>query len=353
MREARTFSPEMFHAIHLDDMIGERRGVIVFGTEMRSDHSTSGLRDTTPEARHSDPILASPFLTYEKRLARDSRWALSEGSRFFEDQSQVQEALRKITRRLNELGISYTIVGGLALFHHGYRRFTEDVDLLVTAESLKLIHEKLEGLGYLPVFPGSKNLRDADLGVKIEFLVTGAYPGDGKPKPVSFPDPVASSCDSDGLSYLNLDALIELKLASGMTSPGRMRDLSDVIELIKVLDLPADYADCLNPYVREKFGELWRNARRRFVRIWRNKILTVNAKSFDDMIAQFRSAVEELEAMKRDGVSLDPNGGTADDYALLVTTDPKVAAKYGMEDETEYWGEDIDGDEVGESPNAT
>ena len=34
-----------------------------------------------------------------------------------------------------------------------------DVDILVTREGLKTIHERLEGLGYVPPFTGSKNLR--------------------------------------------------------------------------------------------------------------------------------------------------------------------------------------------------
>ena len=42
-------------------------------------------------------------------------WALSEGSRHFEEKSTVFDALRKITNRLNELGIAYAVAGGLAL----------------------------------------------------------------------------------------------------------------------------------------------------------------------------------------------------------------------------------------------
>lgn len=72
------------------------------------------------------------LLTYEQRLARDPGWALSEGSRHFEEKSAVFEALRKITNRLNGMGVPYAVVGGLALFQHGLRRFTEDVDILVT-----------------------------------------------------------------------------------------------------------------------------------------------------------------------------------------------------------------------------
>src|SRR5207249_3523672 len=125
----------------------------------------------------------------EERLNADPRWALREGSMHFEKESAVYEALRRVTRRLEELGLPYAVAGGMALFYHGYRRFTEDVDILVTKDALKTIHEKLEGRGYLPPFEGSKHLRDTVTGVKVEFLVTGEFPGDGKPKPVAFPDP--------------------------------------------------------------------------------------------------------------------------------------------------------------------
>ncbi len=195
---------------------------------------------------------------YEERLARDLRWALSEGSKFFEEKSGIQEALHKITRHLNELGISYAVAGGLALFSHGFRRFTEDVDILVTADGLKRIHEELEGRGYLPPFSGSKNLRDTESGVRIEFLVAGQYPGDGRPKPITFPDPAAVALERDGINYLNLPTLVELKLASGLSAPDRLKDLADVQELIKLLNLPAEFGEQLNPFVRDKYAELWK-----------------------------------------------------------------------------------------------
>ena len=95
--------------------------------------------------------------------------------------------------------------------------------------------------------------------MRIEFLVTGDYPGDGKPKPVAFPDPEQAGIERDGIRWLNLPALVELKLASGMTTPGRLKDLADVQELIRLLRLPADFAEQLQPFVREKYGELWRS----------------------------------------------------------------------------------------------
>lgn len=286
----------------------------------------------------------SDLPTYEELLDRDPRWALSEGSRHFEEQSAVFKALHSITQRLKSLGIPYAVVGGMALFRHGLRRFTEDVDILVTREDLKTIHKELEGRGYLPPFAKSKHLRDTQLRVKIEFLTTGDYPGDGKKKPVSFPDPRAVSVEAEGISYINLEKLVELKLASGMTNPGRLKDLSDVLELIKTLDLAKDFGEQLDPFVRGKYEELWKEARKRYVTTWRNKWLTAEAKSMEDMIQMLRSAADYLEQMRRDGVFLEDDGGVGDDHAHLVTTNPKIAEKYGLVDEFEYWGDDEESD---------
>ena len=101
-----------------------------------------------------------------------------------------------------------------------------DVDILVTAEGLAAVHRELEGLGYVPPFAGSKHLKDTATGVRIEFLVAGQYPGDGKPKPVAFPDPAQVGVEIDGVRYLGLPSLIELKLASGMTGGGRSHERS-------------------------------------------------------------------------------------------------------------------------------
>jgi hypothetical protein len=52
-----------------------------------------------------------------------------------------------------------------------------------------------------------------------------------------------------------------MKLASGMTAPHRLQDLADVLRLIRAGDLPRDFASRIDPYVREKFDELWLAAR--------------------------------------------------------------------------------------------
>jgi len=195
---------------------------------------------------------------YKKRLDADTNWALREGSMFFQNEGEVQKSLRRITGRLNDLGIDYAVVGGMALFLHGFRRFTEDVDILVTREGLQRLHEALEGSGYRPPFAGSKNLRDTDNGVRIEFLVAGEFPGDGKAKPVAFPEPGSVASEQEQIQVLNLESLIELKLASGMSGGiERLKDIADVVEVIKMLGLPETISDRLNPYVGDRYRELW------------------------------------------------------------------------------------------------
>ncbi len=182
--------------------------------------------------------------------------AIREASRFFMKDDPVHQSLLEITQRLNDLGIPHAILGGMALVAHGYDRTTVDVDILVTSTSLEEALRSLDGLGYVRPFEKSHNLRDTKTGVRIEFVISGQFPGDGQPKPVSFPDPASVSVIIDNIRYVNLQTLVELKLASGMTNPGRLRDLADVQELIRVLRLPSDYAEQLNPYVRDRFTEL-------------------------------------------------------------------------------------------------
>ena len=278
-------------------------------------------------------------LSYERRLDADGRWALSEGSRHFNGTSDVHATLRRICGRLNDMGIPYAVVGGMALFQHGFRRFTEDVVILITREDLKLVHSSLIGLDYVPLFEGSKNLRDTQSGVRIEFLLSGDYPGDGKKKPISFPDPSHVADLREGICVLNLPTLVELKLASGMTGKDRMKDLADVQEMIKLLSLPASFGDRLDAYVQPKFQELWDAAMgggRRFLRIWRVEPSSPRLRDIDDIISRFPNDAETLTRMRDDGVTLGFEGGTSDDCVYLVTTDPEVARKYDMHDESEF-----------------
>jgi len=190
-------------------------------------------------------ILSSPTESYQ------------EGLRFFMGKSLLNNALRRIASDLDRHGIDYTVIGAIALNQHGYRRFTEDIDLLLTKDGLNKFREELMGVGYRPAFEGStKKFRTAQENVPIEIITAGEYPGDGLPKPVKFPDPSESFVVIDGVKTVTLEKLIELKLASGMTAPDRLKDLADVQELIKTKSLDSSFAERLDSSVREKFLEL-------------------------------------------------------------------------------------------------
>ena len=178
-------------------------------------------------------------------------------------EGQLNNALARLIGDLNEHHIDYLVIGAVALMAYGYPRFTEDIDLIVDAIGLERFHQELVGLGYAPAFQGArKRLRSTRDGIPIEFISSGEYPGDGKPKPVSFPEPSAASVEIGGVKFPTLEKLIELKLASGMTAPDRLKDLADVQELIKIRGLSTEFANTLNPYVREKFLELLAPVRR-------------------------------------------------------------------------------------------
>jgi len=190
-------------------------------------------------------IIASPISAYD------------EGLRFFMGEGILNETLRRVTKDLENHQIDYSVIGAVALNQHGYRRFTEDIDLLLTKEGLEKFKKELVGKGYRPAFEGAaKKFRTTAENVTVEIITSGEFPGDGKPKPVLFGDPSENQTEIDGVKTLTLEKLIELKLASGMTAPHRLKDLADVQELVKVKNLAADYASVLNPFVREKFLEL-------------------------------------------------------------------------------------------------
>ena len=164
-----------------------------------------------------------------------------EARRYFMGKGRLNKTLARITTDLEEHGIQYAVIGATALLAHGYPRLTEDIDLLMTCEGLEKFHAELIGVGD---------------DVSIEVMTTGEYPGDGKPKPVSMPDPATASTEIGGIRFVTLEKLIELKLASGISAPHRLKDLADVQELIKIKKLDADFANKLDPYVRPKFLEL-------------------------------------------------------------------------------------------------
>lgn len=164
----------------------------------------------------------------------------------------LSRTMRKAVRVLAEHGIPSLVVGGYAVQEHGYARFTSDVDIVVPDVAAAM--ERLSISGFR-VNPGSSmTLTDRVSKVEIDLL-----PGDGAvgPGPLMLPLPAVVSEEP---TIATLRTLIEIKLSSYLGSPvSRLRDLADVIELIKANDLDESFA--LHEAVAGKFIEVLRDMR--------------------------------------------------------------------------------------------
>lgn len=196
-------------------------------------------------------------VNYEDRIRQSPEFALRELSAHFDYNNAVWRTLNRLARDLDQAGIPYALVGAMALNQYGYERATTDVDIIMSREGLEQFRARFIGRGYRPQFEGAlKTFRDTERQVRIEVIIAGGFPGDGKPKPVAFPDP-SEAIMIRGVRVVTFDKLMELKLASGMTAPHRLSDLGDVQKVIKALNLPLDFSAKLDNSVRSEYERLW------------------------------------------------------------------------------------------------
>lgn len=199
--------------------------------------------------------------TYEQQLSESFAHLLKEADLYFAETGKLHSTLAELARKLEQAGISYAVLGSIALAQYGYRRMTVVIDILLSPEGLARFREQYVGRGYVPAFNGAtKSFRAAETGVRIDVITSGEYPGDGKPKPVVYPEPAEVAVETEGIRVVTLEKLIEFKLASGISAPHRLRDLADVTDAIRELHLPEVFAARLDPSVRPAYLDLWRRA---------------------------------------------------------------------------------------------
>jgi hypothetical protein len=176
---------------------------------------------------------------------------------FFNKNDRIHQTMRRVAEKLETAGIPYAIVGGMAVNAHRHERTTKDVDFLLTSEGLTSFIGRFVSADFERVAGHPRRFIDRSNGVTFDILLTGLFPGNGKPGPISYPDPMAVSEIINDARVLRLSTLIELKLAAG-----RHKDLGDVIELIRVHDLNEDFASNLAPSVHADFIECVEDRRR-------------------------------------------------------------------------------------------
>jgi hypothetical protein len=169
---------------------------------------------------------------------------------FFEGQGEVHQTMCRLVERLETANIAHAVVGGMAVNAHRHERTTKDVDVLLTPEGFADFKRQFVPGTYEPVKGRPRRFLDTATGRTLDILVTGKFPGSGKPGPIAYPNPAAVWERINQINYVNLTTLIVLKLAAR-----RPQDFADVIGLISVHGLDESYLTQLPVSVRQDFIE--------------------------------------------------------------------------------------------------
>lgn len=158
-----------------------------------------------------------------QRLARLVQLGRAVGA----DTKDVAGAFLNVRALLDDAGVAYRVVGGLAVVHHGYARFTEDVDVLLEAGGPAALAPHLSAHGFTR--EAHDRLRHDDTGVRVDLLEAG-QPMPRPGCPVYPPVDELGDAPSDA-PFADLKGLIELKLHAR-----RKQDEADVVALLKPLE---------------------------------------------------------------------------------------------------------------------
>ena len=146
---------------------------------------------------------------------------------------QIQKDLREFVELLNSNEVDYLVVGAFAVAHHGYPRYTGDLDLLIrpSAENADRVLRALSQFGFGKLDVAADDLRYEGKVVQLGLpphridLITSV-------SGVSFDEAWLSreSGDLGGVPapFIGRDALLKNK-----ESTGRAKDLGDAEELRK------------------------------------------------------------------------------------------------------------------------
>lgn len=176
---------------------------------------------------------------------------------FFQGRDPVHKTMRRLVKRLEKAGIPYAVVGGMAVYAHRYRRTTDDVDVLLTPEGLAEFRRLFVPNDYDAWPKRNRRFTDRTSKVRVDCLVTGHFPGSGKPGPIVYPNPEQVQAVIEKVQVVNLATLVELKLAAR-----RYQDFADVVNLIRFNELDESFADRLNPSIKRDYIECLEEKRR-------------------------------------------------------------------------------------------
>lgn len=160
----------------------------------------------------------------------------------------ILQTARKACAVLAAHGVPCYVAGGLAVQQHGYARFTADVDLVVPDVAAAIDILSIRGFQEIP---GNRmTVKDRETKVEVDLL-----PGGGKVGPALVPYPMPAQVSGEPV-IMPLEDLISNKLGVYYGSKtGRLKDLADAQELIRVGRLPSDLV--VDERVVLQYRRLW------------------------------------------------------------------------------------------------
>ncbi len=164
----------------------------------------------------------------------------------------------RLVKRLGEANISYAIIGNMAVRAHGGRCLMMDhLDVLFTADGFAAFQQRFVPQDYAPVPHHDNWFNDRAPSVLLRIRLTGWKPHCRFPVPVVYPDPAEDAEIKDGIRYVNLQTLIELKLAAGWSV-----DFADVVALTAAHNIDESWAERFHPALRPAFQSCLDETRR-------------------------------------------------------------------------------------------
>jgi hypothetical protein len=142
-------------------------------------------------------------------------------------ESRFAKALATLKALARKDGISMAIVGGLAAIHHGYQRFTKDIDVVVQSRDLDILTRVAPQYGMKVIWKDPAGWHKLQCeGVPIDIVPEGRKPRNDAPTAIPTPEQLGVR---EGAGYAGLAGWMETKLGSY-----RVQDQADVVQVIKV-----------------------------------------------------------------------------------------------------------------------
>ncbi len=141
--------------------------------------------------------------------------------------------VKALDRVLQACSCEAVVGGGWAVWRHGYLgRVTQDIDIVLPSDRIRdfLQAASVSGFDVLDQPEGHwPKLTHRETKIDVDILPEGGRPGTSSHlAPTTIPHPKLMGASAGVLTYASFEALIELKLAAG-----RLRDLADVVELLR------------------------------------------------------------------------------------------------------------------------